>query len=350
MQGRWLVAFGVAASLGVIAVPLLRRVALATGFVDSPGPTKSHARDMPYLGGIAIAGATLSGWLLEPALNTRIAVVALAGVGVALVGLVDDGHRLGPWVRLAAEGTAAGAVVIAGVRAEPFGIAALDVAVTLVWIVGVTNALNLFDNMDGLAAGTAATVAGGVFALAAIGGQDAVATAAAGLVGACIGFLVHNWRPASIFMGDAGALFLGFVLSIAVLELEPDVALPGSLVVPVLLLALPVLDTSFVTIARLRRGRSVMSGGTDHLSHRLVALGLSPELAVATLVGFEAVLAVLAVACGSGAVSLWIGILGGVVVIAGVGSVAVRARVYPEQASHVVPVAVPAGPHDGLDR
>jgi UDP-GlcNAc:undecaprenyl-phosphate GlcNAc-1-phosphate transferase len=368
MQARWFLAFGVAASLGIVGVPLLRRVALAAGFVDSPGPAKIHARDIPYLGGVAIAGATLAGWLFEPELSTQITVVALAAVGVALVGLVDDDRPLGPWIRLAAEIVPAAAVVVAGVRAEPTHVAGLDIAITLVWIVGVTNALNLMDNMDGLAAGTAAAAAAGVFALAAVETQPALATAAIALSGACIGFLLHNWRPASIFMGDAGALFLGFVLSIAVLELRPDLPLPGSLVVPALLLALPVLDTSIVTMARVRHGRSILRGGKDHLSHRLVALGLSPEVAVALLVGVEVGLATLAVACGTAAMPLWIGASLGGAIVAGLAGVAVRAHVYAEapagfrvrsphvlggeasEPSDVHPVALSATARHGLDQ
>ncbi len=368
MQGRWILAFGLATGVGAIAVPVLRLLALDVGLVDSPGPTKVHARDIPYLGGVAIAAATIAGWLLEPRLGTRMAVLALAAIGVALVGLVDDHRTLGPFFRVAVEASAAGAVIIAGVRADPFGIPALDIAVTLVWIVGVTNALNLFDNMDGLAAGTAGIVAAGVFALAAISGQEMVATVGAALAGACAGFLVHNWRPASIFMGDAGSLFLGFVLSIAVLELRPEVSLPWSVAVPILLLALPVLDTSMVTMARMRHGRPVIVGGKDHLSHRLVALGMSPPVAVATLLGVEGVLTTFAVACGSGAVPLWVGVAVGAVVLAGLAAVTARARVYPETAigfrmsfrrklgrvasdeGDLHAAALAAAGHDGLDQ
>jgi UDP-GlcNAc:undecaprenyl-phosphate/decaprenyl-phosphate GlcNAc-1-phosphate transferase len=332
VEVHWVLAFGLAACVGLLGVPLLRFLALDVGLVDAPGPTKVHAREIPYLGGVAIAGATIAGLLLEPRLGSRIAVVALAAIGVALVGLVDDHRTLGPWFRLAVEAGAAGAVMIAGVRAEPFGVPALDVAVTLVWIVGITNALNLFDNMDGLAAGTAGVIAAGVFALAAIGGQEVVATVGAALAGACAGFLVHNWRPASIFMGDAGSLFLGFVVSIAVLELRPDISLPWSLAVPLLLLALPVLDTSMVTVARIRHGRRVITGGKDHLSHRLVALGMSPPVAVATLIGVEGVLTTFAVACGSGAVPLWVGAAVAAAVLAGLVAATARAHVYAEPA------------------
>ncbi|HKA94254.1 MAG TPA: MraY family glycosyltransferase [Acidimicrobiia bacterium] len=339
MRSSWLVAFALASVLAATATAMLRRLSLVVGFVDEPGPSKRHSRPIPYLGGVAIAGATLAGWLFEPQLSTRIAALALAGVAVALIGLLDDHRRIGPLARLTAEAAAAAGVVAAGVRAEPTNMAPVNIAITIVWIVGVTNALNLLDNMDGLAAGTAAAASAGVFALAAIEGQDMLATVAISLCGACVGFLVHNWRPASIFMGDAGALFIGFVLSVAVLELVPDVPSPVSLVVPALLLALPVLDTTVVSVARLRRGRSLVTGGQDHLSHRLEKLGLSPSVAVAILVVVEVLMATLAVLCGSAVLPVWVTVILAVTVLGALAMVATRAGVYPE--SPAVPTVRP---------
>jgi UDP-GlcNAc:undecaprenyl-phosphate/decaprenyl-phosphate GlcNAc-1-phosphate transferase len=339
VHASWFAAFVVASVIAVTATPLLRRVALRVGFVDVPAAHKSHSAAMPYLGGVAIAGATLAGWLFESSLVSRMGVVALAAVAIAVMGLVDDHRKLTPWVRLAAEGAAAAAVVGAGVRAEVTSIAIVDIAITILWIIGVTNAFNLLDNMDGLSAGTAAVAAMGVFALAAIEGQRALATVAIALCGACIGFLVHNWRPASIFMGDAGALFIGFVLSVAVLDLHPALPHPESLAVPALLLALPVLDTSVVSIARARRGRSLMSGGKDHLSHRLVTLGVPPSVAVAVLVTVEGTMAALAVLSGGGVMPVWSAAAIAVTAIAVLAAVSARADVYGE-----APVFVPAHP------
>jgi len=315
----------------------LRRLALATGFVDRAGPVKVHSHDVPYLGGVAIAVTALAVWPFRPDVPGHVIVVAIAAIAILTVGLLDDLWNLNPFVRLAAECGAAVAVVAANVRAEPFGNASLDVAVTIVWIVGITNALNLLDNMDGLAAGVAGVAAAGVFTLAAILGQEWLATASLGLAGACCGFLIHNWRPASIYMGDAGSLFLGFVLSIAVLDLRPDVTPPRSLLVPALLLALPVLDTALVSCARIRHGRSVLSGGTDHVSHRLVKLGLAPGVAVGLLVAVEAGLAALAVAYGADAVPFWlVAGLGGLLIVA-VAVAASHPQVYEEEAVGFVP-------------
>lgn len=363
MVAWWPMAFVATGLTAFLLSIVLRRVALSTGFVDRPGPAKLRSHEVPYLGGVAIAVAALVVWPIEPDLPAQVAVVGLAAVGILLVGLVDDARNLGPLPRIGAECAAAGIVVLAGVRAEPFGNPVLDVALTIVWIVGVTNALNLLDNMDGLAAGVAGAVAAGVFVLAAILGQDWVAIASLALAGACCGFLVHNWRPASIYMGDAGSLFLGFVLSIVVLDLRPDVVEPRSLLVPVLFLSLPVLDTALVSCARIRRGSSVLDGGTDHVSHRLVALGLPPPIAVAVLVGAQAVLSALAVAYGAAGIPFWFAAAGGVSVIVVLALAAAQADIYdvpvvgflpglrrvlvPRTAAHGLPAAV-GGSSDGL--
>ena len=330
MASRWSLAFSVAALTALVGTELLRRVALAAGFVDRPGPAKVHVRPIPYLGGAAIAGAAFAGWLFAPRLPSRLAVTAVAAAFLVLVGLLDDHRILGHRSRLVAQVAAAAAVIAAGVRAEPSGISPLDIAVTFLWIVGVTNALNLLDNMDGLAAGVGAVAAGGLFVLLAGADQAAVGVCAAALAGACCGFLAYNARPATIFMGDAGSLFLGFVLAVAAIEVQPDLRPPGSLVVPLVLLALPVLDTTVVTLARLRHGRRIMVGGTDHLSHRLVALGLPPGAAVGTLVGVQALLTAVAVLVGREVLAPATGLVLAASVLAAVGALAARTDVYEE--------------------
>jgi UDP-GlcNAc:undecaprenyl-phosphate GlcNAc-1-phosphate transferase len=348
VRGTWVLAFAFASVIAVAATPVLRRIALRVGFVDVPGPTKSHAASMPYLGGVAIAGATLVGWLFESNPDGRLGVVALAAVAVGLIGLMDDYRTLAPGVRIAVESVAAAVVVGAGVRAEVTSVAVIDIAITIVWIVGVTNALNLLDNMDGLAAGTGAAASAGVFVLAAVEGQRQLATVAIALCGACIGFLVHNWRPASIFMGDAGALFIGFVLSVAVLELDLALSRPDSLTVPALLLALPVVDTTMVSIDRARHGRSIVDGGKDHLSHRLVALGLSTGVAVVALLSVEGALATLAVLCGSGVMPAWSAIAIAMLILGLLAILAARAKVY--DAAPVFLRAKPQQPAWSADR
>lgn len=327
-MGEWASAFVVAGVVALIATPVVRRVAVATGFVDRPAKRKSHAHPIPYLGGVAIMLGTLASLVWRGGLAGRVGVIAAAAVVLGITGLIDDRLSLDPRLRLFIQVMAAAAALRAGVRLDMTGIAAMDVAITLVWIVGITNAINLFDNMDGLAGGTTLVTSLGVGVLAAAGGQYFVSALAAGLAGACVGFLAHNIRPAAIFMGDAGSLFLGYLLAVAVLEVNPELVPPASFAVPFLLLALPVLDTTTVTVARLRHGRPVSSGGKDHLSHRLVAREFSPGGAVGCLLGAQAVLATLAVGAGLKTVSLEAALVVGGAVLAGLTVVTVTARVY----------------------
>jgi UDP-GlcNAc:undecaprenyl-phosphate GlcNAc-1-phosphate transferase len=225
-----------------------------------------------------------------------LAIVLGTGLALSLMGLVDDIRGLHPLLRLAAE-AAAGLVVYA---ADP-GVALpgprwLDVVVTVVWVVGVTNAFNLLDNMDGLSAGVA-TIAGASFCLVAgLNGQFLVAALSAAVAGCACGFLRHNFHPAKIYMGDAGSLFLGFLLAFLSIRLKLAAA-PQSvaLFVPVLVLGVALFDTTLVTFNRLRHGRNPMVGGRDHASHRLVWVGIPVPVSVGLIYAVAASLGFLAV-------------------------------------------------------
>jgi UDP-GlcNAc:undecaprenyl-phosphate GlcNAc-1-phosphate transferase len=296
-----LAAFAVATLVTMALTPLMRGAALALGLVDRPHGHKSHRSPIPYLGGVAIMAGTLVAALLGVGRGGAGGVIVPAAAALGVVGLLDDDRTLQPLPRLLTQVVAAGAVIAAGVRADVTGILAFDIVLTLIWIVGVTNAVNFLDNMDGLAAGVTGAGAGAAFVLAAMNGQVGVATLAAALAGACLGFLAFNARPATIFMGDAGSLFLGFLLATLVLEVQPEfVVPPASFAVPLLLVAIPVLDIATVIVSRLRRGIRVSTGGQNHLSHRLEARGLSRGSAVGALVAAEAVVGVLAVLVGRG--------------------------------------------------
>jgi UDP-GlcNAc:undecaprenyl-phosphate GlcNAc-1-phosphate transferase len=327
----WAQAFLVATAITLAVTPVLRRLAVAVEFVDRPEAAhKSHLQATPYLGGVGLIVAVLVGLLFTSGLTAPAGLVALGGAVIGCVGLLDDHRSVGPLLRFLVEAAVAGVALAVGLRVYATDIAVIDGLITIVWIVGVTNAVNLLDNMDGLASGVSGAAAAAIFALAVLNEQPVPAAIAAALAGACLGFFVYNKRPASIFMGDAGSLFLGFVLAVLTIEVSPALPQPASFAVPVMLLALPVLDTATVTICRLRRRRSIMQGGKDHLSHKLVARGLSPGLAVGVLVAVESGVGVLAVLAGRDVLPLPVAVLGVAAMLAGVALVTLRAPVYRE--------------------
>ncbi len=273
-----LVGFGSA----LLLTPLCRRLAMRFGIVDRPGNRKIHWEPTPLLGGVAIALAQILGVLASGA-DWAFISIPVAGVLILLLGIrVDlDPQREGVrwWLRLIFQGVLAGLVIQTGTRVTFLQAPWVGVPITLLWIVGITNAFNLLDNMDGLSAGVAA-IAGLTFAALAARyvevGPEQLPTvkAAAALAGACLGFLPSNLRG-RIFMGDAGSLFLGFTLAcLAALGSWRSPTVPTSVIIPILVLAYPIFDTTLVVILRLRRGQSPVVGGRDHSSHRLVRLGL----------------------------------------------------------------------------
>ena len=344
-NAAWLASAGGSCAFVAASTPLVRRFAVAKGVVDHPGGHKSHVTPVPYLGGIAImGGAVLAQLAAGGGVPSRTAVILLAAVMLGLVGAVDDRRNLHPLPRLAAQLVAAVAAMTAGVRVNITGEAVLDSVVTIVWIVAITNAVNFLDNMDGLAGCLAAVSAASAFVLASAAGQTVVATAASAVVGACLGFLIYNRRPASIYMGDAGSLFLGFLLAIVVNQVDPRQSPPRSWVVPALLLGIPVLDTTTVMVTRWRNGRALHLGGRDHLSHRLVALGWAPTDAVLTLVGCQALLGGTAVLVGTRTLPLWLGLAFSGCVLGGLLTLCLKAKVYEP-----APGAVAGTPESGAE-
>jgi UDP-GlcNAc:undecaprenyl-phosphate GlcNAc-1-phosphate transferase len=319
----------VSAAITLLTTPLVRELARGIGLVDKPAGYKVQPVPIPYLGGVAIAAGTLAGMLVVGGPWPPLGALALIAVGLCVVGLVDDHRLLAPTTRLGLEAVAAAATVALGLRLTATGIAVVDGALTIVWVVGVINATNLLDNMDGLGAGVAASIATSSLLLMLDRDGAAVIGLAAGLVGACLGFLAYNKRPASVYMGDAGSLFLGYLL--AVITLASTQSLPSAgtrLVTPLMLAAIPVADTTTVVLARLRRGISPMQAGRDHLSHRLVQRGVQPGSAVALLVSASLLMGLLATFAGRGTISLPAAAVAAAAVLGPVLRAALQARVY----------------------
>lgn len=271
--------------------PIAMKLALKVGLVDRPGPNKFHGQPTPYLGGLAIAASVLAALagaiVVYPELRLEFVAIALGGGAVAAVGLLDDWSTLSPAPRLAVQALAALGLWAVGIRVAPTGFAPVDIGLTILVVWAVTNATNLLDNMDGLSSGTAAIASLFFFVAAHWEGQRLVSLMAIMLAGACLGFLPHNFSPARIFLGDAGALFIGFLLAVLAIKLKLDGYPPITrAVVPMAIIAVPLFDMTLVVFSRWRGGRPVFRGGTDHSSHRLVALGVSP--AAAALITYAA--------------------------------------------------------------
>lgn len=258
--------------LAIGVTPLMRRLALQTGTVDKPAARKIHASPVPLLGGAAIYLAFILVLLFfgdRDYINQTIGIFAGATI-MSLMGALDDRWGLGSYIKLVGQLVAAGLLVYSGVQIQLFG-GWIDIALTLIWVVGITNALNLLDNMDGLSGGVAMIAAVYFTVLAAMSDQYLVGALAAALAGASAGFLVYNWNPAYIFMGDAGSLFLGFMLAAVAIKLRfPSNSVTVTWMIPLLVLGLPIFDTSMVFVSRLRRGKNPLTTpGKDHISHRL---------------------------------------------------------------------------------
>ena len=323
MTTTFLLIFASALVMAIGGTPLVRRVALRLGITDQPNARKIHVNPIPLLGGVAIYGAFIAALLLfgnRYRLSELISILVGASL-MSFLGVWDDRRSLSPILKLVGQFLAASILVVSGVYVGTFPWEALNIALTLIWVVAVTNAMNLVDNMDGLSGGIGAVAAIFFLLLAAMNDQYLVGALSAALVGACLGFLVYNFNPASIFMGDAGALFLGFILSAVAIKLRfPEGVQIVTWMVPVLILGLPLFDTALVIISRLRRGYNPLTTpGKDHISHRLVALDYTRR---------EAVLICYLICAGLGIIALFITqasilegyIVGGITALAGVAA------------------------------
>ena len=268
--------FGFAASLGL--TPITRQIAMRLGVTAAPNKRNIHASHMPLMGGAAIYVAfVLSIVLFSPArYQIELGAIVIGATLLAWIGYLDDRKDLNAQVRLVVMTAAALVVTLAGVQIRLFGIPLIDIPLTLFWIVAIINAVNWIDNMDGLAAGTSAITSGFFLFLAVTQGQILVSMLAAAIFGSAVGFLTYNFNPSSTFMGDMGAYTLGFVLAILAIKLKfESQPLNVTWMVPIFVLAVPVIDINLAILTRLAEGRSPMQAGKDHISHRIMSMGFS---------------------------------------------------------------------------
>ena len=284
-----------AAVVCMAATPGVRKLALRIGAMDMPGESRRvHTTPIPRMGGVAIFLGFLAGVLPFSVLSLPVRGILWGSLIIVALGAADDVHSLKPWVKLLGQCAAALVAIACGVRIHiltnprifgeviPLGI--LSIPVTLVWIVGITNALNLIDGLDGLAAGVAGIGCASMLGVSLfLPGATDVSVVLGSLGGASLGFLPFNRNPAKVFMGDSGALLLGFVLSTASVLGLFKMYTVVTFAVPLLVLALPLSDTVFAIVRRLYHGEDVMKADRGHIHHRLLALGLNQKQAVAVL-------------------------------------------------------------------
>jgi UDP-GlcNAc:undecaprenyl-phosphate GlcNAc-1-phosphate transferase len=291
-----------------VLTPIMRKIAIATDVVDRPNSShKSHKKAVPYLGGVAIIigvitvsySASLFSQFTSSTFWLATSVLGPALL-LGLIGLWDDIRNLPPLPRFVAQTFAgvftASILLVTDNVGNPTGSSIFDSIITVVWIVGICNSINFFDNLDGGAAGTVAVSSIALAYLALNGDQYLIAALSVVTAGSTLGFLVWNKSPAKIYMGDAGALFLGVLLATLTVRFEPSAQSQlGSFLTPVFLLAIPILDTSVAVLSRIRRHLSPFQGGQDHLSHRLIRTGFTRKTSALILWSLSSLFALISV-------------------------------------------------------
>ena len=302
-----LLAFLIALSASLVLTVPVRALAIRVGMVDLPGPRKVHLKPIPLLGGLAMYGGVMLAILIafDGAARAQSFGIVTGATLVAIVGFLDDRGWLHHQIKLFAGMPLAAVILLAsGIHAQVFSVLLggrpgqwLDAALTILWVVGITASFSILDHMDGLCAGVAAMASIFFAIIAYLNGQTLVTTLAAAVLGAAAGFLRWNFKPAKIFMGDGGAMFLGFLMATLALKLRLEHATTAaSWLAPVLILCATIFDTTLVTISRSRRGLlPFATPGKDHSAHRLANLGLGQRGAVLAMYMAGAV-------CGSAAV------------------------------------------------
>ena len=310
-----LLAFFIALFASLTLTAPVRALALRVGMVDRPGPRKVHLQPIPMLGGLAIyAGVVLAMlFLVEGPARAQVWGILTGATLIAAVGILDDRGLLHHQIKLfVGMPVAAGILLLSGIHAQIFSTLfrnraadILDALLTILWVVGITASFSILDHMDGLCAGVAAMAAAFFALLAYLNGQMLVTVLAAAVLGAACGFLRWNFKPAKIFMGDGGAMFLGFLMATLALKLRLEQPNPVSAwLVPLLILGATIFDTTLVTVSRSRRGLlPFATPGKDHAAHRLANLGLGQRGAVVTMYMVGAVSGALALLVSTSPIS-----------------------------------------------
>ncbi len=344
---RYPLAFLGALVLSLYLTPIIRKGAIRYGVVDHPdGRLKTHEAPVAYLGGVAIYLAFLCALAFAYDFERSVLAILLAASIVVMLGLFDDLKVLSPGLKLIGQGVAALVLVKAGVTIQlTFLPPPLATGLTVLWLIGITNAINLIDVSDGLAAGVTSVAGVFLFVIALLSGDETIAMLTLCLVGSTLGFLAHNRPPASIYLGDTGSMFLGFMLGALTMRGQYTGEHRLGALAPVILLGVPIFDTLFVIGARAARGLPIMEGSPDHFAVRLRRHRVSAGRIAAGACGVSVVLGGLSLALVLCPIEVGLGVLIAAA-IGGLGAVVgfVRLGGGPEEEATKLP-SVPSAPH-----
>ncbi|MDF2635291.1 MAG: glycosyl transferase family 4 [Pelosinus sp.] len=284
----YIVAFTIALAVAYFVTPRVKDFAIKVGALDAPDDRKVHTRPIPRMGGLAIYAAFVLAVLASMYVSREIMGLLVGGTVILIVGIIDDLKPLPARVKLLGQIVAAAVLVMFDIRIEwltnPFGemiyVEYLAIPLTILWVVGLTNTVNLIDGLDGLAAGVSTIASVTILLVALQQNFWTVAVLTAALAGSALGFLQHNFNPAKIFMGDTGSMFLGYMLAAISILGAVKSAATIALIVPIVALGLPILDTAFAIIRRYMSGRPIFKPDKGHLHHRLLEMGLTQKQAV----------------------------------------------------------------------
>lgn len=306
-MGSFIIPFLVATLIAFLSTPMVRKLAIKIGAVDIPKDDRRvHTEAMPFLGGIAIFASVVITVLIFLPLDRSTFAILMGATLIVMSGILDDLKDLSPKKKLAFQLAAAVVLIIGGVKVEfitnPFSSSStlvmlgwMSIPITIFWIVGITNTVNLIDGLDGLAAGVAMISSISLMLVAYKFSYTEITILSAILAGACLGFLPFNFNPAKIFMGDTGALFLGFMLAAISIEGIMKSVATIAVVVPIIILGIPIFDTTFAIFRRLLNGQSIMAADKGHLHHRLLNMGFSQRKTVLLLYGISSIFGLAAV-------------------------------------------------------
>lgn len=294
----YILALIIALLASFLLTPYIKQLAVKIGAVDKPDKRKVHTQVMPRLGGLAIYLATMLAIVCSMPITRDLLGILLGGTWIVIVGVLDDKYSLPARVKLAGQVIAAVILVAFDVKIEwlnnPFGgyfyLEYLSIPFTVFWVISFINVVNLIDGLDGLAAGVSGIASITVILMAVHQGYFPVATLTAALAGGIIGFIHYNFNPATIFMGDTGSMFIGYMLAAISIFGAVKSAATIALLVPAIALGLPIMDTAFAILRRYSNGRPIFQPDKGHLHHRLLAMGLSQRQAVLLMYGISIVL------------------------------------------------------------